>query len=49
MAKLRKKLLKYAIRLRTRRCLLMVVKAARLQWVEAVGSEEVEKEWRERF
>lgn len=37
------------IRLRTRRYLLIVVKATRLQWVERVGGEEMEKSWRQHF
>lgn len=34
---------------RTRRYLLIVVKATRLQWAERVGGEEMENEWRRHF
>lgn len=40
---------KCVIRLRTRRYLLIVVKATRLQWVEHVGGEEMEKSRRQHF
>lgn len=40
---------KCVIRLGTRRYLLIVVKATRLQWVERVGGEEMQKLWRQHF